>query len=236
MLAAGDHRHGLRLSDSTLTPTPLRMHTAARQCANLHRQPIGECAKLFAQVSRLSTRFVRVAKRWRKSVEKIMTNRAPMKAAEQARRIVDLWQERPRWQRTADHLLRFYGWLLEHEPAVIPAGPGSILKVRYDPRGPPDLPGRIPHRLLPDSIIPGVDSQCRRLTCECRGLPLRAIGNTLRKPGAVEYRHGTRPAQLHHSGKGDATGSDNVGVVAAIAAVADVRRQTIAAHTCVGSP
>jgi hypothetical protein len=58
-----------------------------------------------------------------------MTNRAPMKAAEQARRIVDLWQERPRWQRTAEHLLPFYGWLLEHEPAVIPAGPGSILKV-----------------------------------------------------------------------------------------------------------
>ena len=58
-----------------------------------------------------------------------MTNRAPMKAAEQARRIVDLWQERPRWQRTAEHLLPFYGWLLEREPAVIPAGPGSILRV-----------------------------------------------------------------------------------------------------------
>ena len=52
-----------------------------------------------------------------------------MKAAEQAQRIVDLWQERPRWQRTAEHLLPFYGWLLEREPAVIPAGPGSILKV-----------------------------------------------------------------------------------------------------------
>ena len=52
-----------------------------------------------------------------------------MKATEQARRIVDLWQERPRWQRTAEHLLPFYGWLLEHEPAVIPQGPGSILKV-----------------------------------------------------------------------------------------------------------
>ena len=58
-----------------------------------------------------------------------MTNRAPMKAAEQARHIVDLWQERPKWQRTAEHLLPFYGWLLDHEPAVIPAGPGSILKV-----------------------------------------------------------------------------------------------------------
>jgi hypothetical protein len=61
---------------------------------------------------------------------KTMTNRAAMKAAEQARRIVDLWQERPRWQRTAEHLLPFYGWLSEHEPAVIPSGPGSILKVR----------------------------------------------------------------------------------------------------------
>ena len=60
---------------------------------------------------------------------KHMTNRAPMKAAEQARRIIDLWQERPRWQRTAEHLLPFYGWLLEREPAVIPAGPGSILRV-----------------------------------------------------------------------------------------------------------
>jgi hypothetical protein len=52
-----------------------------------------------------------------------------MKPTDQARRIVDLWQERPRWQRTVEHLLPFYGWLSEHEPAVIPSGPGSILKV-----------------------------------------------------------------------------------------------------------
>ena len=52
-----------------------------------------------------------------------------MKAAEQARRIADLWQDRPRWQRTAEHVLPFYGWLSEHEPAAIPSGPGSILKV-----------------------------------------------------------------------------------------------------------
>ena len=58
-----------------------------------------------------------------------MTNHARMNAAEQARRIVDLWQERPRWQRTAEHVLPFYGWLSEHEPAVIASGPGSILKV-----------------------------------------------------------------------------------------------------------
>ena len=79
--------------------------------------------------SNASELFVRVAKRWRKNVEKNHDEPRPLKAAEQARRIVDLWQERPRWQRTADDLLRFYGWLLEHEPAVIPAGPGSILKV-----------------------------------------------------------------------------------------------------------
>src|SRR4026208_2555855 len=58
-----------------------------------------------------------------------MTNRPKMKTTDQARRIVDLWQERPRWQRTAEHLLPFYGWLSEHEPALIPAGPASILKV-----------------------------------------------------------------------------------------------------------
>ena len=58
-----------------------------------------------------------------------MTNRALAKPAEQARRIIDLWQERPIWQRTAEHVLPFYGWLLEHEPAVIPTGPGSIRKV-----------------------------------------------------------------------------------------------------------
>jgi hypothetical protein len=64
-----------------------------------------------------------------KHLEGSMTNRAVAKPAEQARRIIDLWQERPNWQRTAEHLLPFYGWLLDHEPAVIPAGPGSILKV-----------------------------------------------------------------------------------------------------------
>jgi hypothetical protein len=58
-----------------------------------------------------------------------MANHAVMKSTEQARRIVDLWQERPRWQRTAEHLLPFYGWLSEYEPAVIPPGPGSILKI-----------------------------------------------------------------------------------------------------------
>ena len=59
-----------------------------------------------------------------------MTTRALAKPPEQARRIIELWQERPIWKRTEEHLLPFYGWLLEHEPAMIPAGPGSMLKVR----------------------------------------------------------------------------------------------------------
>src|SRR5687767_11025389 len=57
-------------------------------------------------------------------------DRRLIKADEQARRIVDLWQQRPRWQRTSEHLLTFYGWLSEHEPTVIPAGAGSIQKVQ----------------------------------------------------------------------------------------------------------
>ena len=74
--------------------------------------------------------FVRDATRKRlRHAERNMTHHARMKAAEQARRIADLWQERPRWQRTAENLLPFYGWLSEHEPAVIPPGPGSISKV-----------------------------------------------------------------------------------------------------------
>jgi hypothetical protein len=57
-------------------------------------------------------------------------DRRLIKADEQARRIVDLWQQRPRWQRSSEHLLTFYGWLSEHEPTVIPAGAGSIQKVQ----------------------------------------------------------------------------------------------------------
>ena len=51
------------------------------------------------------------------------------KADEQARLIVARWRERPRGQRSPEHLLRFYGWLSEHEPAAIPAGSGSFHKI-----------------------------------------------------------------------------------------------------------
>ena len=43
-----------------------------------------------------------------------------LKPAEQARRIVDLWQDRSRRQRTSNDLMAFYGWLSEHEPAANP--------------------------------------------------------------------------------------------------------------------
>jgi hypothetical protein len=82
--------------------------------------------------------------------EEKMTNCALMKPTEQARRIVDLWQERPRWQRTAEYLLAFYGWLSEHEPAVIPSGPGSILKVTTI------LAPHLLYRASPASITAGV--------------------------------------------------------------------------------
>jgi hypothetical protein len=83
----------------------------------------------FAQTNQLRMRDLYSWSWLNSCLERSMTNAALMKPPEQARRIVDLWQERPRWQRTAEHLLAFYGWLSEYEPAVIPSGPGSILKV-----------------------------------------------------------------------------------------------------------
>jgi hypothetical protein len=59
-----------------------------------------------------------------------MHSRQPLKPADQARRIVELWQERPRRQRTAEEVLTFYGWLTDHEPALIPRGPGSYQQVQ----------------------------------------------------------------------------------------------------------
>ena len=48
-----------------------------------------------------------------------------MKPAEQARRIVELWLERPKNRRTEEDVDVFFGWLSEHAPALIPASPGS---------------------------------------------------------------------------------------------------------------
>jgi hypothetical protein len=57
-------------------------------------------------------------------------SRRKLKPAEQARRIVEVWQERPRPQRTSEHVLTFYGWLTEHASELVPPGPGSFQKVR----------------------------------------------------------------------------------------------------------
>jgi hypothetical protein len=53
-----------------------------------------------------------------------------MKPEEQAQRIVDLWQQRPKPQRTSEGVLTFYGWLSEHESALVPGEPGSYRKLR----------------------------------------------------------------------------------------------------------
>ena len=59
-----------------------------------------------------------------------MHSRQPLKLADHARRVVELWQERPRGQRTAEQVLPFYGWLTEHEPALIPKGAGSYQQLQ----------------------------------------------------------------------------------------------------------
>jgi hypothetical protein len=49
---------------------------------------------------------------------------------ERERRIVDVWREWPERNQSDDDVLGFYGWLLENEPTLIPAGPGSFERVR----------------------------------------------------------------------------------------------------------
>jgi hypothetical protein len=43
---------------------------------------------------------------------------------------VELWRERRERQRTLDDVLAFYGWLSEHQAALVPSGPGSYAHVR----------------------------------------------------------------------------------------------------------
>jgi hypothetical protein len=52
------------------------------------------------------------------------------KAEERDRRIVELWRDRREQQRTGDEVWGFYGWLSEHQPALVPSGPGSYAHVR----------------------------------------------------------------------------------------------------------
>jgi PAS domain-containing protein len=51
-------------------------------------------------------------------------------ARERERGVVDLWRERPAAQRRPEDVLAFYGWLAEHQPKLVPAGPGAIERVR----------------------------------------------------------------------------------------------------------
>jgi hypothetical protein len=57
-------------------------------------------------------------------------NTAARRAAENQRRIVELWLQRPKSERTADDVEKLYAWLLQHEPGLIPGGTGSYRKLR----------------------------------------------------------------------------------------------------------
>jgi len=52
--------------------------------------------------------------------------RGKLTPQERERRIVEAWQERPPKRRRPDDVLVFYSWLLEHEPDLVPHGPGSV--------------------------------------------------------------------------------------------------------------
>ena len=47
------------------------------------------------------------------------------------RRIVELWQARSHTRRTAYDVVTFYGWLTDHQPALVPPSPGSYEHVRH---------------------------------------------------------------------------------------------------------
>jgi hypothetical protein len=52
------------------------------------------------------------------------------KADERDRRIVERWLDRRRAERRSADVLTFYGWLLDHDPTLIPPGPRSYEHVR----------------------------------------------------------------------------------------------------------
>jgi hypothetical protein len=57
-------------------------------------------------------------------------SRGKLTPADRDRRIVEAWRDRPEKKRTADDVLVFYGWLSEHDPDLVPSGPGSLNHVR----------------------------------------------------------------------------------------------------------
>ena len=48
-----------------------------------------------------------------------------LKPDDRDRRIVEAWRDRPERRRSADNVSPFYSWLLEHQPDLVPPGPGS---------------------------------------------------------------------------------------------------------------
>jgi hypothetical protein len=59
----------------------------------------------------------------------VASSRTGLNSAEKATRIVELWLDRRHTRRTSDDVLAFYGWLSEHEPALVPDGPGALRRV-----------------------------------------------------------------------------------------------------------
>ena len=51
-------------------------------------------------------------------------------AIELEAQIVALWKGRPRQQRTAEHVVPFYNWLVDYAPWLVPRGSASIERVR----------------------------------------------------------------------------------------------------------
>jgi hypothetical protein len=67
----------------------------------------------------------------RRTSDNSPASRQRRQAEERDRRIVELWRARRERQRTLDDVLPFYGWLSEHEAALVPSGPGSYAHVRH---------------------------------------------------------------------------------------------------------
>lgn len=57
-------------------------------------------------------------------------NERRLPETERAAHLVRLWNDRGRGRRTAADVVRFYGWLAEHAPSLIPPGPGSFQQLQ----------------------------------------------------------------------------------------------------------
>jgi hypothetical protein len=57
-------------------------------------------------------------------------NERRLPETERAAHLVRLWNDRGRGRRTRADVVRFYSWLAEHAPALIPAGPGAFQQLQ----------------------------------------------------------------------------------------------------------